>query len=256
MYSKYLLLAIFSAFIVGCSSSYKTTQTPDDVYFSTEKPSTDNYVQVRKNNNRYYTADEYYEDRMLKMMVRDRNRWSEVDDWYYYNNRYSNYNNRYSNYSYSMNWNNPWNSYSSWNYNFNPYCPSNNQLRFINTGSLNTGSLISSKTINSPRVYNLIGYSNELDIQKSNNKIPGINTNNWFYTSNTNNNSNQYPSSYNQKSSNRSDGGLLRDVFNSMGNSSRSNNSYQPNSNSTNNNSSGSSGSSSGTTAPVRKFDN
>ncbi len=242
MYSKYLLLAIFSAFIVGCSSSYKTAQTPDDVYFSTEKPSTDNYVQVRKNNNRYYTADEYYEDRMLKMMVGDRNRWSEVDDWYYYNNRYANYN-------INRNWNDPWNSYSYWNFAFNPYCPST----FNINANANANTIA---TVNRPRVFNLNSFSNELDIKKSNIKVPGINTNNWFYTSNTNNNSNQYPSSYNQKSSNRSDGGLLRDVFNSMGNSSRSNNSYQPNSSSTNNNSSGSSGSSSGTTAPVRKFDN
>lgn len=238
MYSKYLLLAIFSAFIVGCSSSYKTAQTPDDVYFSTEKPSTDNYVQVRKTNNHYYTADEYYEDRMLKMMVRDRTRWSEVDDWYYYNNQYANY-------SYNRNWNDPWNSFSYWNYNYNPYCPSTITVNTKTTASLNR-----------PRVFNLTGYSNEQDIRKSNIKVPGVNTNNWFYTSNTNNNSNQYPSSSNQKSSYKSDGGFLRDVFNSMGNSSRSNNSYQSNSSSNNNNSSGSSGSSSGTTAPVRKFDN
>ena len=244
MYSKYLLLAIFSAFIVGCSSSYKSIQTPDDVYFSTEKPATDNYVKARKTNDRYYTADEYYEDRMLRMVVRDRNRWSEVDDWYYYNNRYSNYDNRYSNYSYSRNLNSPWNSYNYWNYAYNPYCPSN---IIVNTKS--------TATVNRPRMFNFNSFTNESEVKNSNSKVTGINTNNWYYNSNANNNNNSLPSY--QKSSNRNEGTFLRDVFNNLSNTnSRSNSTINNNSGSSNNSSSGSSSGSSGTTAPVRKFDN
>ena len=43
---------------------------------------------------------DYYDDRYLRMKVRNRTQWSDLDDWYYYDNRYS-----YSSY---RNWNNPW----------------------------------------------------------------------------------------------------------------------------------------------------
>ncbi len=226
MYSKILFLALFTALISSCSSTYKTGQTPDDVYFSPERPQTDNYVQVKNNNRRYYSADEYYEDRLLRMKVRDRNRWIDVDDWYYYNNSY--------NYSYSRNWNNPWNAYTYWNFAFNPYSP--NTIFFTPK---------TATAVNMPRIFNLNGFTNaDAQINKGNSKVPGINTNNWYYNSNTNN-SNPLPINYNNAERINS-GNSLRNQFN--------------NNNSSNNqsiiNNSGSSGGSSGSTAPVRVFDN
>lgn len=239
MYTKILFLAIFTALISSCSSTYKTGQTPDDVYFSPERPQTDNYVQVKNNNRRYYSADEYYEDRLIRMKVGDRNRWAEVDDWYYYNNSYNNY-------SYSRNWNNPWNAYTYWNYAYNPYCP--------NPYIITTYNPKTDLVVNTPRVFNLNGFTNT-EKNNGNSKVPGVNTNNWYYNSNNNNNTYTQPQYRNSNNSSRDNGNFLRDVFNTMGNS-KTNNSNMNTNGSSNTNSSSSGNSSSGTTAPVRKFDN
>ena len=48
----------------------------------------DEYVQVeKKDERRYQSSEEYYDDRYLRMKVNNRYRWSELDDYYYYGNR-------------------------------------------------------------------------------------------------------------------------------------------------------------------------
>jgi hypothetical protein len=109
-----ILLVILSATVLGgCTSAYKTGQTPDDVYFSPERQH-DEYVTMKDNGDRRYQGDDdYYDDRYLRMKVHNRVMWSDLNDWYYYD-RYS-----YAyNYGYGS-WNNP---YNSWNYYYNPYC--------------------------------------------------------------------------------------------------------------------------------------
>src|SRR5262245_49363202 len=88
MKSQILLLALTVAALSSCTTSYKTGQTPDDVYFSPARQ-VDEYVQTdKKEDKRYQTRDEYYDDRYLRMRVSNRQMWSELDDYYYYGNRY------------------------------------------------------------------------------------------------------------------------------------------------------------------------
>src|SRR5688572_584399 len=107
MKSTILLLALTAAVLSSCTTAYKTGQTPDDVYYSPARPE-EEYVKVEKQEDRQYRYDdEYYDDRYLRMKVRDRSRWSDLDDWYYYGKRSS---------YYSYNWSNSWNPYLHWNY--------------------------------------------------------------------------------------------------------------------------------------------
>src|ERR1700750_1626476 len=81
----YLLGAI--ALITSCSPIYKTTQTPDDVYYSPGRK-----MYVADNYQSYPSSDDDY----LRMKVHDYNRWSTIDDYdYWYDSRYY-YNNYYS----------------------------------------------------------------------------------------------------------------------------------------------------------------
>jgi hypothetical protein len=229
-----LILLAFSAIVISsCTTAYKAGQTPDDVYYSPERPQNE-YVRVEDNDNRTYRNDEqYYEDRQLRMKVRNRTRWSELDDWYYYNNRF----NYYSNYN-PVNWNNPWSSYTYWNYYYNPYCPKGYVV--VNPKA------IAPATYNKPRTFNLNTY-----IPTSGSSNSSMKTRTVDYSNKNSNNS------YNTNSR-RDAGSTLRDIFRGSGNnnsnssSSSSNNNNSSSSGSTN--SSSSSSSSSGGSAPVRKF--
>ncbi len=232
MKSSILLLALVSTAFSSCTTSYKTGQTPDDVYFSPARPQ-DEYVRVDKEDEREYRSDEYYyDDRYLRMKVSNRSRWSELNDWYYFGDRY-----RYSYYNNNI-WSNPWNPNTYWNNYYNPYC--------INYGVVNYKV---NSVVNRPRTFNLNTYNNNLLTNKnytstntSTYSNPKINTSG----SNTN------------RSNNSSRGSVIRDIFSGGNNNSSSNNnnsSSQPRT--TNSSSSSSSSSSSGSTstpAPVRKF--
>ena len=80
MKSQILLLAVTVAALSSCTTAYKTGQTPDDVYFSPARPQ-EEYVQVEKRDNRrYQSREEYYDDRYLRMRMGNRLRWSELDE--------------------------------------------------------------------------------------------------------------------------------------------------------------------------------
>jgi len=118
---KILLLLVGVAALTSCSTAYKTGQTPDDVYFSPakERPA---YVNVEEQQDRYYSNDDnglynynynnYRNDRFLRLSIGNRMRWSNYNDFYFYDNMYSSY-------DYSLN--SPWNSYYYWNNFYNPY---------------------------------------------------------------------------------------------------------------------------------------
>ncbi len=246
MRSSILLLVLLAAVLGGCTSAYKTGQTPDDVYYSPERQH-DEYVRIKDNDDRRYQGDdEYYDDRYLRMKVRNRVMWSDLDDYYFYNPRYS-----YSYYN-SWNWNNPWSPYTYWNYYYNPYC----SHQVIYSG-------YSKVSYNHPRVFNLNTYnSTQLTNNNYTNPKGSIYNNNNYSNNNsrplriigTNSNSN----SNNNSSSNA--GNFLRNIFNSSSNnnsspsSSSSSRSSSSNTNSSSSSSPSSSGSSSGGTAPVRRF--
>jgi len=97
----YMLCAI--ALFTSCSSAYKTSQTPDDVYYSPGK--------------KIYTEDQYQtynsssDDEYLRMKVQDYDRWSSLDDYdYWYDSRY-----------YANNYYSPWTSSFSLGIGFGAY---------------------------------------------------------------------------------------------------------------------------------------
>lgn len=230
---SFLPLLSLTLLVASCTTAYKTGQTPDDVYFSPEQPQ-EEYVRVEKKEDRQYRStpqyreEDYYsyDDRYLRMKVRNRNRWTYLDNDFYSYNPYA-----YQWYNNGFYYSNPWNSYSYWNYYYNPYSP---QIIVVNPKS---------PLVSRPRTFNLRTFTNTPNTQSSNPKSP------------------TYRSSYDGNNNNRSRsnvGNNLRDIFNNS-NSSNNNNSYSTpsrssSSNSSSNSSSGSSGGSSGGSAPARRF--
>ncbi|ANH79651.1 hypothetical protein A8C56_00485 [Niabella ginsenosidivorans] len=122
----------FTMLLGSCATAYKTGQTPDDVYNSLPPPQ-DEYANVRQSDDKRYRdyeayddEDDYadYDDRYLRMKVRNRYLWSDLDDWYYYGGRYdySYYNNWYY-WNDPFYWNSPWSPVGYWNMYYNPYYP-------------------------------------------------------------------------------------------------------------------------------------
>jgi hypothetical protein len=119
---KSLLPLLFFALLFGsCTTAYKSGQTPDDVYYSParQQQQHDEYVRAESRQPRYQYDEQSEDDRYLRMKVRNRRIWSDLD--YYYNDplAYS-YRNRFNN-NFGLYYNTPWNYYSSWNYYYNPY---------------------------------------------------------------------------------------------------------------------------------------
>lgn len=132
--SRLLLFAAIAVTAFTSCSVYRSgqTKTPDDVYYSPAREgSAAAYVETDKKRDGYYRADDYnsYDDRWLRMRVRDRYRWSAFDDYDWNDWRYNNwaYNSPYSyNYNPYWNWNlgfnSYWNAMYRWNSYYNPYC--------------------------------------------------------------------------------------------------------------------------------------
>ena len=238
MNTKILLLAVTVAVLSSCTTSYKTGQTPDDVYYSPARPQGEEYVQRdKKDDDRRYrdTEYDYYEDQYLRMKVRNRYRWSDIDDPY--NSRYN-----YSTYNYGG-FNNPWTPATYWNNNYNPY--------------YHGTAIISSQTptrYSGPRTFNLNSYNNTALTNGSytNPKATGPGSGSY----NTNNTNNTYNTPRSSSSNNGSNSGnILRNIFNSGSNNSSNSSSGNNNpSTSTPSSSSSSSSGSSGSSAPVRRF--
>ena len=72
MKTSILLLALIVVALSSCTTAYKTGQTPDDVYYSPVRPQ-DEYVRMEREDDRSYRYEEdFYEDRYLRMKVRNR----------------------------------------------------------------------------------------------------------------------------------------------------------------------------------------
>ena len=240
MKSAILLLAFAAVAFSSCTTAYKTGQTPDDVYYSPARPiDRDEYVRVDDDDDREYRYDEYYyDDRYIRMKVQNRTRWSELDDWYYFDRyRYSYYNSSY--------WGNPWSPNVYWNNYYNPYCQ--------NYVILNPKNYTASR----PRTVNLNTYNNNLLNNKGYTSTSGSGVTNYGGKLNTGSSSNR---SYNNSGNNNSSrGNVIREIFNGSSRSSSSgssnnntNSSSQPRTSSSS--SSSSSSGSSGSSAPVRRF--
>ena len=93
---QFLLIIALGAILTSCSSTYRTGQTPDDVYYSPARPVEENY-QVRT----YEKPRPEYNDRTIRMAIYD-------PRWRYWNDDYDAY---YSPYYYGYNY----------GYYYNPY---------------------------------------------------------------------------------------------------------------------------------------
>lgn len=87
MKDKILLTLLVSTVLVSCSSVYRSGQTPDDVYYSPTRE-----VVQKKQEDKQEDKTANTDDRYLKMKVRDRARWSRIDDYdYWTDSRYNNH---------------------------------------------------------------------------------------------------------------------------------------------------------------------
>ncbi|OQY95063.1 MAG: hypothetical protein B6D37_06745 [Sphingobacteriales bacterium UTBCD1] len=233
------LLALITVAIAfsSCSTAYKTGQTPDDVYYSPSRQQ-DEYLSVNKNDDRSYYGDDSYDDRYLRMKVRNPQMWSDLNDWYYYGDRYNyGYANYLGNYGlYSTNY--IWNPYSYWNSYYNPYYYNYVIPYYYSYGVIN--NIKGNNIYTAPRTSNLNTYNNKKLLDGD------------YYNPNNSGKSNNFSNKFNSNNrSNDNPGSFLRNIFNG-GNSSNNSGSSAPRVN--NSSSSSSSSSSSGSTAPVRKF--
>jgi hypothetical protein len=217
---RFLPLLSLVFLVTSCSTTYKSGQTPDDVYFSPARPVDDN-VKSEDREEKYNKEENSYaydDDRYLRLKIRNRDRWSEFDDYYRDPYAYT-YKGCYCNCNY-----NPrlyWSNY------YTPYGP-----KYV---------IYNPKTVvySQPRSTNLHVFDNR---GTTSTKQPSTQT-----------------KTYNTPSTKRTvstdAGNTLRDIFRGSDNS--SNSSSQPSKSSGSSSSSSSSSGSSSTNngnAPVRKF--
>ena len=91
-FNAIVLLMAFSFFLTSCTSLQQTTTAAtDDLYFT---PSKEAETTTRNNSNEATASEEaeyqdyqnYQDDRFLRLKVANRNRWSTIDDFGYWNN--------------------------------------------------------------------------------------------------------------------------------------------------------------------------
>lgn len=126
MKHKLLPLLLAVTLLTSCSTAYKSTQTPDDVYYSPAPP-----AETKKNEDKYENYTSSNDDDYIRMKIRNRTRWQSLDDFDYWNdtryyqNTYSFFQNNWNNGYIWNNWNNPFVSFGYVNH-CNCYCPYNN----------------------------------------------------------------------------------------------------------------------------------
>jgi hypothetical protein len=252
---SYLPLLTFVILLTSCSSVYRSGQTPDDVYFSPERPR-EEYVRVDNRNDRsdrryQLTDEEAREDRYLRMKARNR-RYSFLEDDYdyfaYNGNNYYRYNDYYrmNAFRYNPNWM-TWNYRFGGMYNYDPFFYNPFYFNPYHHSPYYSGVVYGnvSPRFNRPRTANL----NTFDRDGNPNNNGSRNNSRTFSVG-----SDRRNESY--RGSNTNAGGFMRNVFGGENSNSGSNKTPSASSNSGNSGSSGSSGSSSSgsSRAPVRRF--
>ncbi len=119
MLNRFTVFVVVAVVFSSCASAYRTGQTPDDVYYS---PSSEvvvkrTYESDERRAKRYEEYLDRQDDNYVRMKVRNRNRWSSIDDYGYWNDsRYNyhchctcapSYGFNYNSYGNTWYWNNP-----------------------------------------------------------------------------------------------------------------------------------------------------
>ncbi len=192
MNTKILLAALAVVTFSSCTTAYKNTQTPDDVYYSPAR-----VVDEARNDNRQDPNNQYNttsQDNALRMQIYDY-RWRNLDYEYGYSYNYSPYN-----YSYG--------GYINYGYYYNPYyC---NMPLYYPTLSVHVAAPINT----TPRMVNLNTYKNYTTAVTTNPKT-GVSTT--TYTPRQYNNTNTSGSRV---------GNVIRQVFTPNNNNNSYNNNY------------------------------
>ncbi len=251
---KILLLAISAFTLASCSSTYKNTQTPDDVYYSPAREVVKTETKtVQPNRDLMKRYD--FEEREIRMSAYD-SRWRSLNNRYNYGYNLSPYDYDYGYQSYNPYYN-PYQSnigyhgynnnyYGNSGYYYNPYYSTYPIYIVTTTSPVNR----------TPRKVNLSGYGQNNNTQP----ISGIKTmnNTGSNSGNGYNNSNSRSRQYNNSNSNSNNG--YRPTAPQQTSSENSGRTYTPSSNQSNNNSSGrssntssSSGSSSSSSGSVER---
>jgi hypothetical protein len=144
MKDKFLPILLAGFLLASCSSVYKSGQTPDDVYYSPTKSvvKTEDKEDEKVEDK---TADS--EDQYLKMKVRNRYRWTSIDDYDYWNDTRYNHCNCQCNNSFG------------YGYYYNPYTPirtswSNPYVVFGGTRNIKTSTSSSNVKAYTNTTYN------------------------------------------------------------------------------------------------------
>lgn len=88
---------IIATLISSCNTAYQSGQTPDDLYYSPGKDISSSEVRKQTEDGEKY--DQYVrtmDDRYLRMKVANRNQWSVMDDFSYWNDMRYNFASSYS----------------------------------------------------------------------------------------------------------------------------------------------------------------
>ena len=107
MKSRILLFGLIIAAFSSCAT-YRTGQTPDDVYYSPAREVSE-YVQIERDEDRLSYNESNLEDSRLRQQIRDQ-RFRSFDDDIYWNSP------RYNSWGWNT-WNNPYNTWG-WNNNY------------------------------------------------------------------------------------------------------------------------------------------
>lgn len=128
---KILLIALSAAAFSSCNTAYKSTQTPDDVYYSPTKG-----IEEENNHDKDEVKNESAEDRQIHMSTRDR-RWRDLDN---------DYDSNYDPYHYGY----------SYGYYYNPY--------YCHAPVYAPGAVFLNPKNSTPRMANLGGYNNSINV--------------------------------------------------------------------------------------------
>jgi uncharacterized membrane protein YgcG len=251
--NRIISMFLLGSIMMGCSTAYRSGQTPDDVYFSPTKENS-GYVQFN-NRDEEYRADEVpMTDRYLRMKTFGGSRWNMFDDDFaYWNNPHWNNNtyfNVYPSIGYGMGygnamWGNPF-AYRNSGF-WNPFSPNYYGRPVVVYNVYNINKYTTPRS-SGPRTYNLNTYTAPRNVYSDPKLGTNIRSGNQYY----NNSSSGTPrGGYNPRSSGSDYGSPARTFSNSSSSGSSSNRSSGSTSSSS---SSSSSGSSSSGSAPVRSF--
>lgn len=230
---KKILLSSFIAasLLTGCSAVYQSGQTPDDLYYATGKDNTKSEVRNDRDEERYQEYVRTADDRYLRMKVSNRNQWSSIDNFSYWNDMRYSFPSSYGTYSgYNYGFNHPGFSVigNPWNIGWSNSWGIGNGMNAWNTWGYGGGVYGNRLGWNNP-CYTLIAYTAPklIPATYTSGSNLGAYKNRTYNTINSNGNDKWgTPSTSGTSGGNNNFGNLVRKVFSAPSSNGSSNGSY------------------------------